>query len=107
MDLATLIVIFLLVAYSSYVTKVNLSLEKRVDKDGDLTCVEFHVLPKRYYPVYKNKYMRRDYGTRLLLPIGRHLFNYAHYCSTEEEAKAMIEDFKEQEKNDNVIIIKE
>lgn len=80
-------------------------LDKKREKENSKCCVEFHVLPKRYYPVYKNKYMRRDYGTQLIHPLGRHFVAYASYFSSEEEAKAMIEEYKEQLKNETMVEI--
>lgn len=80
-------------------------LDKRREKENSKCCVEFYPLSKRYYPVCSNKYLRKDYGTQLISPLGRHFFAYANYFSSEEEAKAMIEEYKEQLKNETMVEI--
>ena len=67
--------------------------------------VEFYPLTNRYYPKYKNYYLKKQWTTGIIEKLEAFLFTYADYGATEEEANKIIELFKEQQLKENVITI--
>lgn len=68
--------------------------------------VEFYPTTNRYYPKYKDSYIRRVHHTGILRPIGEHFFHFADWGNTEKEADKLIAEFKEQLLKENVTIIR-
>lgn len=67
--------------------------------------IEYYPLTKRYYPKYKNDYLGVRANTGIIELMEDYLFSFADYGKTEDEAKKLIELFKEQRLKDNVKVI--
>ena len=64
--------------------------------------VEYYPLTGRYYPKYKGYYLRTNYDTGIIVKTKDYLFHLAEYGKTGQEAKEIIELFKEQSLKNNV-----
>ena len=64
--------------------------------------IEYYPLTNRYYPKYDNYYLKTNWQTGIVETKEDYLFVYAGYGNTEEEAKKLIELFKEQQLKENV-----
>jgi len=79
----------------------NPALNKPVVKRSYFS-LEFYPLTNRYYPKYKNYYMRTRWSTGIVELKEDYLFSFAEYGNTEAEADKIIEKFKEQQLKENV-----
>lgn len=68
--------------------------------------IEYYPKTGRYYPKYKKYYLNTYHITGIIEIKEDYLFTYCDYGKTEEEAKKIIELFKEQRLKENVKIIK-
>lgn len=68
---------------------------KQVPKD-DKFSIEHYPITKRYYPKYKGSYLQLSKSTGITTLIEPFLFAYADHGETVEEAKKIIELYKEQ-----------
>lgn len=64
--------------------------------------IEYYPITGRYYPKYKSYYLKTHYSTGIVEKIEDYLFSYAEYGRNEDEAKKLIEKFKEQWLKENV-----
>lgn len=57
--------------------------------------IEHYPKSGRYYPKFGKGYIRKDHSTGIYELIDSYLFAYANYGRTEDEAKEIIERYKE------------
>lgn len=77
------------------------AMNKPVVEHSDFS-VEFYPLTNRYYPKYKDYYLKTCWSTGIVETREGYLFAYADYGTTEEEADDIIRRFKEQWLKENV-----
>ena len=77
---------------------------KQCDIHSVSSCfsIEYYPITDRYYPKYKNYYLKTNYSTGIVEKKEAFLFSYAGYGRNEDEAKKLIEKFKEQWLKENV-----
>lgn len=77
---------------------------KEVQSTADIPgySIEFYPLTKRYYPKYKNEYLKKEHATGIISAKETYLFEYCDYFSTEQDAKEFIELAKEHMFKKNV-----
>jgi hypothetical protein len=64
--------------------------------------IEYYPITDRYYPKYKSYYLQTRHSTGIVEKIEDYLFSFAEYGKNEDEAKKLIERFKEQWLKENV-----
>ena len=64
--------------------------------------IEYYPLTGRYYPKYKDYYLKKDSCTGIVQAVGDYLFAWADYGETEHQAKYIIDEFKEHRFKTNV-----
>jgi len=64
--------------------------------------IEYYPITDRYYPKYKNYYLKTFSCTGVVEKKEDFLFAYAEYFKSKDEAKKLIEKFKEQYLKKNV-----
>ncbi len=69
---------------------------------SDYFSIEYYPITDRYYPKYKSFYLKTNYSTGIIEKKVDYLFSYAEYGRNEQEAKSLIEKFKEQYLKENV-----
>ena len=68
--------------------------------------IEYYPETNRYYPKYKESYLRKDYNTGIMEKELPRFFMYSSYGKTKEEAERLIILYKEQQLKENVITYK-
>lgn len=68
--------------------------------------IEHYPITGRFYPKYRGDYIQRNSDTGIYGLLGEHLFAFADYGTTEQNAQEIIRMFKEQRLKDGVIKIK-
>lgn len=74
--------------------------------NDDLFSIEFYPLTERYYPKYKNYYLKKNFYTGIVELKDDYLFAYADYSISENGAWKIILKFKEHYLKENVITIR-
>lgn len=75
------------------------------EKQSDFS-IEYYPLTGRYYPKYKDYYLKTHSFTGIVEKKEDYLFVFADYGDTEQQADKIIEKFKEQYLKENVQTIK-
>lgn len=71
-------------------------------EDKNIFSLEYYPITDRYYPKYKNYYLKTNYYTGIVETKEYYLFPYAEYSKTKHGAEEIIEKFKEQILKENV-----
>ena len=80
--------------------------EKSSEEKSTNFSIEYYPLSERYYPKYKDSYLRTRAGTGIVIETSNDLFSLAEWFYTEQQAEHYIALFKEQAMKENVVTIK-
>lgn len=90
----------------NFLRKILERIKSKPGTEDSCFSIEFYPLTNRYYPKYKDYYLKKVGNTGIIEPIEEYLFTFAKWGRTEKEADKIIEMFKEQRLKKNVVTIK-